>query len=125
MNVDPSENDGDDEEDNNFVLSFADCSIKEDHTFDDYLAATKEWNTYAAEHGFKSAAWVWFPISGVSGYEHDFKIVGGVDDYTTMGGNMQKFLDGHWRKSNEIFDDIVKCDGSRMYDATLIRNMNN
>ena len=62
MNVDPSENDGNDEGDDTFVLSFSNCSIKDGHTFEDYMAATKQWNEYAAEHGFRQAGWVWFPI---------------------------------------------------------------
>jgi len=121
MNVDPPENDGNDEGDDTFVLSFSDCSIKDDHTFEDYLAATEQWNEYAAEHGFKQAGWVWFPVAGESDDDYDFKFAGGEDDYRTMGANWQLYMDGHWQKSNEIFDDIVKCDVSRIYNATMIR----
>ena len=121
MNVDPSENDGSDEGDDTFVLSFSNCSIKDDHTFRDYLAATRQWNEYAAEHGFKQAGWVWFPVAGESDDDYDFKFAGGEDDYRTMGANWQLYMDGHWRKSSELFDPVVKCDVSRIYNATMLR----
>jgi hypothetical protein len=121
MIVDPSENDGNDEGDDTFVLSFSDCSIKDGHTFEDYMAATRQWNEYAAEHGFKQAGWVWFPVAGESADDYDFKFAGAEDDYRTMGANWQLYLDGHWQKSNEIFDDIVDCDVSRIYNATMLR----
>ena len=121
MNVDPSENDGSDEGDDTFVLSFSNCSIKDDHTFEDYMAATKQWNEYAAEHGFRQAGWVWFPVAGESNDDYDFKFAVGQDDNRTMGANWPLYLDGHWQKSNELFEDIVKCDASRIYNATMIR----
>lgn len=121
MNVDPTENGGDDEGDDDFVLSFSNCSIKEGHTFEDYMAATREWNEYAAEHGFRQAGWVWFPVAGESDDDYDFKFAGAEDDYRTMGANWQLYMDGHWQKSSELFDDIVKCDVSRIYNATMIR----
>ena len=30
---------------------------------------------------------------------------------------------GHWQKSSEILDNLMKCDVSRIYDAYTIRNM--
>lgn len=123
MNVDPPEhNDHDDASDNTFVLSFSNCSIRDDHSFDDYMAANEAWNAYAAEHGFDSVGWVWFPIAGEADDSYDFKFAQANDDYTTMGANWQKFMDGHWRKSEELFAKILKCDSERIYDATMVRD---
>ena len=38
-----------------------------------------------------------------------------------MGANWQKYHDGHWQKSSELFDSIVDCDVSRTYNGTMIR----
>ena len=64
---------------------------------------------------------MWFPVAGESDDDYDFKFAGAEDDYRTMGANWQLYLDGHWQKSNEIFEEIVKCDVSRIYNATMIR----
>lgn len=120
MSSSQDESDGD-ESDNSFVLSFSNCSMKDGHSFEDYLAATKEWEAYAIEHGITERAWVWFPIVGEANNDYGFKIVSAQDDYTAMGENWQMYLDGHWQKSSELFDDLVDCDIARTYSATTLR----
>lgn len=120
MSSSPDESD-DDEPDNTFVLSFSNCSMKDGHTFEEYLAATKEWEAYANEHGITERAWVWFPIVGEKNNDYGFKVVSAQDDYTAMGENWQKYMDGHWQKSSELFDDLVDCDIARTYSATTLR----
>ena len=109
--------------DNSFVLSFSNCSTKEGKTFDDFLAAQKEWNTYADENGFVNSAWVMFPIYGESNNDYDFKYVTADRDYTTFGANYQLYSDGHWEKSNELFDGLLDCDVDRLYTGTTVRRM--
>ncbi len=113
----------DDESDNTFVLSFSNCSFKEGRTFDEYMEAQKTWNAYADENDIVGGVWIWFPVYGESNGDYDFKWVGGQSDYTAFGANVQKFMDGHWRKSSELFNDLVDCDVSRVYDATVVRRM--
>jgi hypothetical protein len=123
MNVkQPPEND--DEDDNTFVLAFSDCSIKDGKTFEDYMAAQTEWNAYADEIGMVSGAWVMWPIWGNNvDADYSFKYLGSADDYTGLGANYQLMAGGHWRKSSELFDDLVDCDSSRIYSATAVREM--
>ena len=122
MNIrEPERND--DDSDNSFVLSFANCSINEGHTFKEFRQAHATWNAYADEHGIKDGSWIWWPVAGESNNDYDFKWISGEDDYTAMGANWQKYMDGHWRKSNELFDDIVDCDIARVYSGTAIRRM--
>jgi hypothetical protein len=126
MVVDPRDGDGDgDESDNDFVLSIANCSIKEGHKFEEYLAAAQEWDAYAKEVGIKSVSWAWFPIAGESNDDYGFKGVGAADDFVELGANWHKFLEGHWRKSNELFSDVVDCDVSRIYLGNAIRRWKN
>jgi len=114
----------DDDEDNTFVLAFSNCSIEEGRTFEEYMAAQTEWNAYADEIGMAGGAWVMFPIWGENvEADYGFKFLSAASDYTTLGANTQIMFDGHWRKSNELFDDLVDCDSTRIYSATVIRQM--
>ena len=115
----PSDEEGDDQ----FVLNFSDCSLKQDsdEAFDEFMAAQNEWNAYADEHGFDYSAWVWWPMYGESDDSYDFKYVAASSDYTTVGANWQLYADGHWKKSSDLFQDHLECDISRVYDATMVR----
>lgn len=113
----------DDESDMNFVLSFSNCTIKEGKNFEEFMAAQKEWNAYADEHGIMEANWVWWPVFGESNNDYDFKLLGGVDDHVMMGANWQLYSEGHFMKSSELFDELVDCDIARVYNGTTIREM--
>ena len=113
----------DDESDNSFVLDFSNCSIEDGKTFDDVMTAQGSWNAYAEEIGLVGGAWIWFPIAGETNNDYDFKYIISTPDHTTTGANWQLFSDGHWRKSEELFGDLLDCDISRVYDATAIRTM--
>jgi hypothetical protein len=108
------------EPDDHFVLNFSNCSFEEDGGgYEALMSAQAEWNAYSDEHGFVSSAWMWFPIAGEINEDYDFKYVVGTPDHTTSGANWQLFADGHWQKSEELFDEILDCDISRVYDGTV------
>jgi len=113
----------DEEGDGKFVVNFSNCSLKQkgDEAWDKFMAANDEWNAYADENGFEYNAWMWWPIYGETDDSYEFKFVSATSDYTTLGANWQLYTDGHWQKSNELFDEHVDCDISRVYDATMVR----
>ena len=111
----------DDDSDNSFVLNFSNCSLEDDKKFEDFMAAQEAWNAYADENGFVSGTWIWFPIAGETDDDYDFKYIVSTPDHTTSGANWQLFSDGHWRKSSELFDGVIDCDISRVYNATVVR----
>jgi len=113
----------DDESDDSFVLTFSNCSMEEGKEYSEFTEAQKTWNAYADENGFVSSAWVFWPVFGESDNDYDFKYVTGTDDHTTLGANYQLSTEGHWRKSNELFSDLVDCDISRVYDAKVVREI--
>jgi hypothetical protein len=122
LNVkEPQDNDGPPSD--TFVLNFSNCSFEEDKEFSDYLAAQNEWNAYADEIGLVGGTWIWFPIAGETDDSYDFKAISSAPDFTTYGANWQLFMDGHFRKSNELFGDILDCDISRTYHATVLRRI--
>ena len=112
------------EDDNTFALSFSNCSVKEDKEFEEIAAAQEAWNAYADEHGFVGGTWYFWPVWGeAQDADYDFKVVGSTPNYTTLGANFQLMADGHWRKSQEIWGDVLDCDSSRIYTSYVVREM--
>jgi hypothetical protein len=115
--------DTDDESDDTFVLNFSNCSFEEDKTFGEYMAAQNEWNDYADEVGIVGGTWVMFPLAGETNDDYDFKLVTSEPDHTTVGTNFDVYAQGHYRKSNELFGDLLDCDIDRVYNAHVERTM--
>ena len=112
------------EDDDNFVLSFSDCSIEDGKTMDDVSAAQEAWNAHADEHGFVGGAWYFWPVWGnPQDADFDFKLVGSAPSYTALGGNFQLMADGHWRKSQDIWSDVLDCDSARIYTGKMVRSI--
>jgi len=119
----PQNEEESDDSDKSFVIAFSNCSMQEGKTFDDYLAAQEMWNAYADEHGFSDNVYAMFPIFGETDDSYDFKSVGTSDDHTAFGNDYKLMSEGHWRKSSELFDDLLDCDSARVYNATVVREM--
>lgn len=116
-------NEEDDDGDDSFVLTFSNCSFEEEATMDQLSAAQEEWNAYADEHGIVGGSWMMFPVWGENvDADYAFKAVSSAPSYTTMGANWAKMAEGHYRKSDELFEDILDCDSARVYTATVIRS---
>ena len=115
--------DNDDDSDNTFVLNFENCSIEDGKTFEDFMAAQHAWNAYADEIGMVGGTWMMFPIAGETDDDYDFKYITSAPDHTAAGANWQLYSDGHWRKSEELFSDVLDCDISRTYNATVQRSI--
>jgi hypothetical protein len=113
----------DDDGDDTFILNFSNCSIEEGKTFEEYMAAQNEWNDYADEIGIVGGTWVMFPTAGEANDDYDFKLVTSAPDHTTVGTNWDLFAEGHYRKSNALFNDLLDCDSTRVYSAHIERNM--
>ena len=107
-----------------FVLTFSNCSMQEGRDFEEYMAAQKEWNTYADEHGIVGGGWAMFPVWGeAADADYDFKAVGSAPNYTTVGSNWAKYASGHYQKSNEVFEGLLDCDSPRVYTTRVERLM--
>lgn len=114
----------DESDDQNFVLDFTNCSVKDGVEFDSVLEAMDTWASYQEEHGFRNGTWIMFPIYGESDTDYGFKVVNSHDSHTTFGAGFELMGNGgHWRKSSELFEDLLDCDIARVYDAIQIREM--
>ncbi|MDJ0905611.1 MAG: hypothetical protein QNI96_06295 [Woeseiaceae bacterium] len=116
--------DSDDDEDDNFVLAFSNCTMNEGKTFEDVQAAQEKWNAHADEYGFVGGSWVMWPIWGESAdADYDFKYVSSAPNYTALGNNFQLMAAGHWRKNEEIWGGLMDCDSARIYSGASVREM--
>lgn len=119
--------DGNDETDNRFVVTFRNCSFEQEGegVWDDFMAAHKEWNAYADENDIPGSAYLWWPGAGESAdADYDFKYLSAWDDHTARGKGWQKYItDGHWRKRSEILGGKYDCDSPRIYNAWVVRRM--
>lgn len=102
----------------NIVISFSDCSMVNDTTFDDLYMPLMEWGEYMGEHGSKAGMWILFPSYGGGGEEFDFKYVDAFQSLEDMGADWDQINESGWEKANELFRGKVSCDSSRTYLAT-------
>jgi len=107
-----------------FVLAFSNCSMEEEKTFADYLAAQEEWNAYADQNGFAGGSWALFPVWGENvDADYDFKAVSSSPNYTTLGADWQRYAEGAYETSNDIFEGLLDCDSTRIYTTRVERLM--
>lgn len=100
------------------VLSFSDCTIAEGKNFDDVAPAITAWTDYRTEQGSESGHWIMFPAYGGGGEDFDFKWVAGYASHEAQGVDWDNY-DGEL--DSTLFDGLLDCDSSRVYNATNIR----
>lgn len=110
------------EDPSSLVISFSDCKIAEGKSFKDVSPALEAWAAYRTEHGSQSGQWVFFPAYGGGGAEFNYKFVAAYQNYESMGADYDQFGKEGYKKAGELFRGLVKCDDSRVYNATLRRN---
>lgn len=100
----------------NIVLAFSDCTIAEGKNFgDDVAPAISRWTESRTEQGSAAGHWVLFPAYGGGGEEFDFKYVTAYENHEAMGADWDSY---DVKLAGELFDGVIDCDSSRVYDAT-------
>lgn len=102
----------------NIVISFTDCTMAEGVDFDDLVPNLMQWADYRESHGSTSGMWVLFPAYGGGGEEFDFKFVTAWQNLEEQGADYDQYNESGWKKGNELFQDKVSCDSSRVYLGT-------
>jgi hypothetical protein len=103
---------------------FSNCTIAEGHEFTEALGAVNAWIAYEAEHGIQANNMMLFPAFGESSdSDYDFKWVT-TSDWTTFGLSYDQYgTGGGWQKSRELFEGLLDCDSSRLYQSIRVRSM--
>ena len=106
------------------VVSFNDCTLNEGVTPPDLMAAAAKWNAYLDQSEVTAAIAYHFPGHGnpqdmtadmkMSIWRPNLESYGSDADLYVNGGGLQA--------SQAIFGDVMSCDSSRMYSATLVRS---
>ena len=100
----------------NIVLSFSDCNIADGKNFgDDVAPAIAAWAEFRTGHGSEAGYWVLFPVYGGGGEEFDFKWVVGHTNHEAQGADWDQY---NVELAVELFDGVLDCDSSRVYNAT-------
>lgn len=102
----------------NVVVSFTDCNLSDGVVFNDIVPSLMEWADYRGSHGSTSGMWVMFPAYGGGGETFDFKFVAAWQNLEEQGADYDQYNESGWKKGNELFQDKVSCDSSRVYLAT-------
>lgn len=104
-----------------FVMSYSDCNLNEDVTFDDIAPALAEWAEYTADNGSLGPIWAFFPAYGGGGEKFDFKYVAGHKSLEAQGASWDAYATGGYEKATELFAGKLDCDSSRVYLGTTRR----
>lgn len=100
----------------NVVLSFSDCTIEDGKNFaDDVAPAITAWAEFRTAQGSEAGHWVFFPAYGGGGEEFDFKYVAGHRTHEAQGVDYDNWDPD---KNRELFEGVLDCDSSRVYNAT-------
>ncbi len=100
----------------NIVLSFSDCIIADGKNFgDDVAPAIAAWSDFRTGHGSIAGHWVLFPAYGGGGEEFDFKWVVSHGNHEEQGADYDAYDPD---KASELFEGVLDCDSSRVYNAT-------
>lgn len=102
----------------NVVISFSDCDMAGDATFDDMYPAMIEWGKYKGDNGSTAGMWVFFPAYGGGGEDFAFKWVTAYQNLEDLGSDWDQYSESGWQKGNELFAGKLDCDSARTYLAT-------
>jgi len=62
-------------------------------------------------------------VYGESDNDYHFKMLEGHDNHAALGADYELMGNGgHWRKRNELLNEVVECDIPRVYDALTVRD---
>lgn len=100
------------------VLTFSNCTIKDDANYARVVDATKTWANALADAGSQSAIYHWFPIYGGGNADIDFIWLSAYPNHTELGADYQRLTNGEmFRQRNALFADLMDCDVTRVYNA--------
>jgi hypothetical protein len=106
----------------NAVLQFSDCTVGEDSSMADTVAAIGKMSAYQTEQGSAASQWMFFPAFGGE-VDYDFKMVTAHANYASLGADYERYLNGRgFMKAAEIVGNTFDCGTSRVYRSTKVRS---
>ena len=100
------------------VLTVSDCTGKKGVRESDVAAANAEWRQALKEAGIETGIYHWYPVFGGGETEFTFKWVESYANHTALGKAYEIMGNGGlYLKYGELYDDLMKCDAARVYNA--------
>lgn len=106
------------------IVSFSDCTLHDGVTIPDVMAAAAKWNAYLDQSEVNAAIAYHFPGHGnPQDMAADMKVSIWRPSLASYGRDADMYVNGGGLQASQaIFDDVMSCDSSRMYNATLVRS---
>lgn len=106
----------------NGVFEFTDCTIKENRSPDDGIAAVTAIGAMWAPWAVGDAHGVMFPVSGESpDADYTFKWITYYPSIQAFGSVFDHYAAGAVQTAGAIIDPVMTCNSSRMYTLTVLR----
>lgn len=105
------------------IAEFRNCTIKENRTLGDALAALNEWLEFEAQMDIGTGHLLLLPVAGgASTDDFDFKWVIGFPSYEAQGASADPMIRlGGGNRFNQIIANVMSCDSPRVYITELAR----
>lgn len=106
------------------ILEFSNCTVKENRSADDGIAAVSAVAQMWADWNVGDAHAVLFPVAGETGdATYTFKWITRYPSYAAFGTVFDHYAAGAVATAERILAPVMTCDSSRIYDASTIREM--
>jgi hypothetical protein len=105
------------------MAEFRNCTLKENRTLNDAVAAFNEWFDFEAGLGVDTGHLMLVPIAGLASDDtYDFKWVIGFRSYAAYGAAADPMIQrGGAGRFDQIFENVMTCDSPRVYSMELER----
>ena len=106
------------------IVLFTACSKADGKSWNDVIAAHAKAGKMMRGKGAKgSSSWAFFPGIGAADYDFDYWSVITFNNYADFGATSDIYINGGgYEESMKAMGGVTQCDGSVMFDATVVRN---
>ena len=104
------------------LTAFQDCTLINQSSAGEALAAHTQWGNYVAENGTEVFMGAIFPVAGEDpAAEYDYKAVTGFSSAVNYGDYLATVIPGGLQRSNQLFGRVTDCDSPRLYQSIEVR----
>ena len=106
------------------LIAFSDCSLINESSGIEALAAHRQWGAYLAENGSDNFMGAMFPVAGENpGAEYDYKSIVNFPSAEAWGNHLGTMIPGGLQRAGQIFGRVTQCDTPRVYTTMTVREM--
>jgi hypothetical protein len=104
------------------LLLFQDCSLINESSPIEALAAHGQWGDFMAENGSDVFMGAMFPVAGENpSADYNYKAVANFSSAEAWGEYLSTMIPGGLQRAGQIFGRVTQCDAPRLYTSVLVR----